>query len=86
MDHYDKACELNSIINKKTSKDVAKNKLAEDCAKIISYYYFPSSMQKELNISSNEVAEIIINEIDNDYFSNPDGANPILSKIMQYFQ
>ena len=83
--HLKETSNLISIVNKKTSKDVSQNKLADEFVRIINYYYFPSTMQKELNISNNEIAEMIIEELNNDYSTNPEGSNPILNKIIEYF-
>ena len=48
-------------------------------------YYFPSIPNKEFNISEEELSKLIINHINDNFYLKQEKENPIIEKIIKYF-
>lgn len=77
--------EMKNTINFEVNKDVTLQNLSYQLLNLINLYYFPSTMQKELKINDKMLAEMIIEQINNQFYINKKQTNKIIEKILKYF-
>lgn len=77
--------EMKNIINLEVNKDISIQNLSYQLLNLINLYYFPSTMQKELKINDKMLAELIIEQINNQFYINKKQTNKIIEKILKYF-
>lgn len=77
--------EIKNIINVEINKDVTLQNLSYQLLNLINLYYFPSTMQKELKINDKNLAELIIEQINNQFYINKKQTNKIIETILKYF-
>lgn len=77
--------EIKNIINFEVNKDVTLQNLSYQLLNLINLYYFPSTMQKELKINDKNLANLIIEQINNQFYINKKQTNNIIEEILKYF-
>ena len=77
--------EMKNIINFEVNKDISIQNLSYQLLNLINLYYFPSTMQKELKINDKMLAELIIEQINNQFYINKKQTNKIIEEILKYF-